>query len=140
MSDLPPCPPESPTNPTRPPSGCSGYAQTYTQANDLRLEEMLDSLSWFQRWHDAVFSLPLSEQLSKTGRARMFISWETWHDMRLMVHGFVGLCRYWLDNTPVESVGIAVQRELPGWAKAQSVRREVGDAPAEIEPPPLAAG
>ena len=122
MSDVPPCPLESSTNPTRPLSGCSGYAQTYTQADDPRLEEMLDSLSWFQRWHDAVFSLPLSEQLSKTGRARMFISWETWHDMRLMVHGFVGMCRYWLPGGAAANIPGEAERLIPRFPAGMGIR------------------
>ena len=46
-----------------------------------------------------------------------------------------GLCRYWLDNTPVESVGIAVQRELPLAFRQQRVLN-IGGALVQMIPAP----
>ena len=47
-----------------------------------------------------------------------------------------GLCRFWLDNQPVRSVGIAVARELPLAFRQQRVLR-LGEHLCQMIPAPL---
>lgn len=109
----------------------SGYGQTYRSVGDPRFAQLGSALQWrvenfrfcactkfgctkkclfrFEDWHDAVFAQDLTDSLTKTGRARQFLSWETWYDCRLTVKGFTELCAHYLPTAP-EGCGIRACR------------------------------
>ena len=69
----------------------SGESAPYRGAEDSRIGEMLESLEWFQQWHDDVFRLPLSSNRTADERSRYFISRQTWWALQQTVYGFIGL-------------------------------------------------
>lgn len=54
----------------------SGYAEPYDRADDPRFEEMLEVVDWFATWKEDIDQL--SGSTTAKGRAKMFVSRQTW--------------------------------------------------------------
>eukprot|EP01047_Picozoa_sp_COSAG01_P018029 COSAG01_NODE_967_length_12384_cov_3.880505_6_plen_257_part_00 len=77
-----------------------GWGKAYTDVADPRFAELKQALQWFYGWRHAVYQQPLSPTLTKEGRNKQFLSWETWFDMNLTVQGFLELCAWYLPTAP----------------------------------------
>jgi hypothetical protein len=84
----------------------SGWAETYADAQDERLQKLLDIVSFFDRWEAQVAGIPLGQApfnlKSASERNRLFLSNQTMWALRQTTYAFVGLCREYLPSAPSE--------------------------------------
>mgnify|MGYP006879056040 CR=1 FL=1 len=82
----------------------SGMAVTYTDAEDERLQKLLDIVSFFDKWEAQVAGIPLHAEpfnlQSAAERNRLFLSNQTMWALRQTTYAFVGLCREYLPGAP----------------------------------------
>lgn len=82
----------------------SGWAPTYTSADDPRLRELYTIVAWFSEWESDVNNIKLGAEPFKLSsvseRNRMFISQKTMWALRQTTFAFVGLCEEYLPWAP----------------------------------------
>ena len=68
----------------------------YQSMNDVRFAWLDDFLSYFELWKESIEERP--GQFTPNDKSSMFISWQTYEGIQIIVNSFKEICKYLFDN------------------------------------------